>query len=116
MKELQWKCQKQSCGSALAGEAPLGHPEPRILGCQLHKGTAGLSLGTEVMATLQPGQGLTPTHTHICTRQLCGRAAVPKMGLSSPCGFLNPSTKFPWPLAALSCAKSCSERHIVRRC
>lgn len=34
---------------------------------------------------------------------------MPKVGLSSPCGFLNPSTKFPWPLPAPSRAKGRSK-------
>lgn len=34
---------------------------------------------------------------------------MPKVGLSSPCGFLNHSTKFPWPLPAPSHAKSHSK-------
>lgn len=117
--ELQWRCQEGRSKVRVQlwqVQHPWDTPSQGFWGASRTRGAARLSLGAEVMGALQAGQGLAPTHTPVCARAAQRESSSAQMGLSSPCGFLNPSTKFPWPLPAPPHAKSSSERHFVRRC
>lgn len=101
--ELQWRFQegKSKVRAQLwQVQHPLDTPSQGFWGANCTRGAAGLGLGMEVMETLQLGQGLAPTHTHICTRAALRESSSAQNGTVQPLWL--PESQHKIPLATAS--------------